>query len=339
MEEEKQKYAEYKAEYVRRQSSSHSSENEDPRSDPGVGRPVHHERQPALYGDPEGGRPLSEGGRSGRPDQYLYSPQQKKRVPHEQLPATREQHVPEMSRFPPNSFVQYRSSGGGQSPTKTQDYSPYQQQPPVSTSRSRPYEPDNRHKYIREYEIPSDSTPTKPKQEFVLRWGPHQKSPSVERVIGRHTPDREGSRFGAQEKRSHRRTASDGYSHAEGGISDRHRSPSTERNERYSSPDKSGQPRTYQMPRSSRGPPVSSQAGPSGPGPSAAVRQLWHYNQTYEDQDGDIKSPELHGVTNTHADVLSPFDTLKSTSSSGHSAPVKPMVQVRCWGFFVRYGA
>ncbi len=68
MAEEQQKYAEYKAEYVRRQSSSHSSENEDSKHDPltpepgqghqsprqGEGRTVHHERQRAMYGEMAG---------------------------------------------------------------------------------------------------------------------------------------------------------------------------------------------------------------------------------------------------------------------------------------------
>ncbi len=76
MAEEQQKYAEYRAEYVRRQSSSHSSENEDSRHDPvtpepgqghqsprqGEGRAVHHERQRAMYGEMVGNQRGGYGG-------------------------------------------------------------------------------------------------------------------------------------------------------------------------------------------------------------------------------------------------------------------------------------
>ena len=231
MQEEQQKYAEYKAEYVRRQSSSHSSENEDSRSDHGphqTKRMVHHERQPALYGEDRHQR-------QQHPDQYLYSPTQKRRIPHEQLPATRVQHIPDMSRYPPNSYVQYKQSQlkHRHDGVRAQDQGLYPQgyvsyhDKPSTTSQSAPRKADDRHQYIREYEIPEEPIP-KPKQEFVLRWGPQQKSPSVERVVGRHTPDREGSRFGPQDKRPHKRSASDGYAHQyEGGFSDRHRSVKT----------------------------------------------------------------------------------------------------------------
>ena len=324
MQEEQQKYAEYKREYVRRQSSSHSSENEDSRSDQSPyksKRVVHHERQPALYGDPtRSGEPYQDN--QQHPDQYLYSPQQKRRIPHEQLPSTRAQHIPDMSQYPPNSYVQYKQSqpkfhhDGGraqdQGPTRSQGYVTYREQSPSSaTSRLARREPENRHKYIREYEIPEEPIP-KPKQEFILRWGPQQKSPSVERVIGRHTPDREGSCFGAPDKRSHKRSASDGYAHQyEGCISDRYRSPSVERTEHYSSLERHGPGRTYQMPGSPRRSPQK--------------KQQWHYNQTYEEH--DVTSPTYE---TRNADVISPtsYDTLKSTSSSGHSAPVRNTQQV-----------
>ena len=321
MQEEQQKYAEYKAEYVRRQSSSHSSENEDSRSDQDPYRSkrlVHHERQPAMYGDQGRKEPYQEQvpPHKQHPDQYLYSPQQKRRVPHEQLPATRTQHVPDMSHYPPNSYVQYKNSQAKAQAPHSYGYGTYHQQAPqTQTSRSGPWTPDNRHKYIREYEIPEDPVP-KPKQEFILRWGPHQKSPSVERVIGRHTPDRENSRFGPQDKKSHKRSASDGYANQyDGGVSDRHRSPSVERTEHYSSPDRHAPGRTYQIPGSPRRSPPKKQ-------------QHWHYNQTYEDC--DVTSP---GYDTRNVDVISPYDTLKSSSSSGHSAPVRAVQQVT-YNFF-----
>ncbi len=329
MAEEQEKYAEYKAQYARRQSSSHSSENEDaPR--PGATdqtRCVHHERQPALYGASDAA-PIS---RAQHPDQYLYSPQQRRRVPQEQLPATREQHLPEMSRYPPNSYVQYPPRRDQPPQTRGYSSSTYQQ-PPVTSYSSGRYEPDNRHKYIREYEIPDGpaaATPAKPKQEFILRWGPQQKSPSVERVIGRHTPDRgETGRFGQTppEGRLHRRSASDGFpqQYEGGGVFDQQRSPSMERTERFSSPDR----RAYQIPGSPRhqipGSPSRKTAPPK-------KQQLWHYNHTYEDHDDQPRSSDTltsSHVTSPTQDALSPYDTLKSSSSSGHSAPVRPSAQV-----------
>ncbi len=231
------------------------------------------------------------------PNTYSRSHDQHK--PHDQLDRSHEQHSQHSIGGDYQGYI-------NQSLPVTQgSRSPVRMRPDhVATQAGGSPGGNSRNKYVREYQIARESNKQKPRQDFILKWGPDMDQPTVASAAGRHPSQQETSRFGpVPDRKSHKRSPADSFQapsdlnlgfeapysgYSSHGMNGHYQNGGTP-DLGYSSP-QYGRPadRSYSQ-QNGYHPPSQHPPGTADfiiNKKLEARKQLWHYNQTYEEDEG-----------------------------------------------------